>query len=69
MLLNPQLCCKGNYHNDILQQVFFRAGVLGRLEDMRDERLGIVLTQFQSYCRGYLMRRQFKKLQDQRYGR
>lgn len=47
-------------------QVFFRAGVLGRLEDMRDERLAKILTQFQSYCRGYIMRKQYKKLQDQR---
>ena len=47
-------------------QVFFRAGVLGRLEDMRDQRLAIVLTQFQSFCRGHLMRKQYKKLLDQR---
>jgi len=47
-------------------KVFFRAGVLGRLEDMRDQRLAIVLTQFQSFCRGHLMRKQYKKLLDQR---
>ena len=50
-------------------KVFFKAGVLGRLEDMRDIRLGEVLTQFQSYCRGYLMRKMHKKLIDQRYAR
>ena len=50
-------------------KVFFRAGVLGRLEDMRDERLGIVLTQFQAYARGYLMRKFYRKLIDQRYVR
>ncbi len=50
-------------------KVFFKAGVLGRLEDMRDIRLGEVLTQFQSYCRGYLMRKMHKKLIDQRYVR
>ena len=47
-------------------QVFFRAGVLGRLEDMRDVQLGIVLTALQSRCRGYLMRKLYRKLVDQR---
>ncbi len=47
-------------------QVFFRAGVLGRLEDQRDQRLAQVLTQFQAYCRGYLMRKTYRKLLDQR---
>ncbi|KAL5473297.1 hypothetical protein EMCRGX_G027764 [Ephydatia muelleri] len=47
-------------------KVFFRAGVLGRLEDMRDERLSIVLTQFQSFCRGYSTRKTYRKLLDQR---
>lgn len=49
-------------------KVFFRAGVLGRLEDMRDERLAIVLTQLQAFARGFLMRKQYRKLLDQRYG-
>ena len=47
-------------------KVFFRAGVLGRLEDLRDEKLGKVITQFQAYCRGFLMRKYFRKLLDQR---
>ena len=47
-------------------KVFFRAGVLGRLEDLRDERLAIILGQFQSYCRGYIMRKKYRKLQEQR---
>ena len=47
-------------------KVFFRAGVLGRLEEMRDERLAIVLTQLQAFARGYLMRKQYRKLLDQR---
>jgi len=47
-------------------KVFFKAGVLGRLEDLRDERLGIIIAQLQAYCRGYLMRKQYKKLQEQR---
>jgi len=47
-------------------KVFFRAGVLGRLEDLRDERLSKIITEFQAYLRGFLMRRQYRKLQDQR---
>ncbi len=47
-------------------KVFFRAGVLGRLEDMREERLSIVLGQFQAFCRGYIMRKKYRKLMEQR---
>ena len=47
-------------------KVFFKAGVLGRLEDMRDEQLSRIISQFQSYCRGYLMRKQYRKLIEQR---
>ncbi|XP_053388294.1 myosin heavy chain, striated muscle-like isoform X5 [Mercenaria mercenaria] len=49
-------------------KVFFKAGVLGMLEDMRDERLSKIISLFQAHIRGYLMRRQYKKLQDQRIG-
>jgi len=45
-------------------KVFFRAGVLGRLEDMRDEKLSKILTQLQAYARGFCMRRAYKKLLD-----
>jgi len=47
-------------------KVFFRAGVLGQLEDMRDERLSKIISLFQSHIRGYYMRRNYKKLIDQR---
>ncbi|KAL4239976.1 hypothetical protein ACF0H5_000772 [Mactra antiquata] len=49
-------------------KVFFKAGVLGMLEDMRDERLSKIVSLFQAWIRGYLMRKQYKKLQDQRTG-
>merc|ERR1712168_236198 len=49
-------------------KVFFRAGVLGKLEDMRDERLSRIISLFQSHIRGYLMRNSYKKLQNQRIG-
>ena len=48
-------------------KVFFRAGVLGALEDMRDERLSKIVSLFQAHIRGYTMRRSYNKLQDQRY--
>lgn len=47
-------------------KVFFKAGVLGMLEEMRDERLSAIISGFQAHIRGYLMRKQYKKLQDQR---
>ncbi|XP_076442426.1 myosin heavy chain, striated muscle-like isoform X8 [Babylonia areolata] len=49
-------------------KVFFKAGVLGMLEDMRDERLSKIISMFQAFIRGYLMRKAYKKLQDQRVG-
>lgn len=49
-------------------KVFFRAGVLGSLEDMRDDRLAKIISLFQAHIRGYLMRKNYKKLQDQRIG-
>lgn len=48
------------------QQVFFRAGVLGQMEEFRDERLSKIMSWMQSWCRGYLARKEFKKMQEQR---
>jgi len=47
-------------------KVFFRAGVLGELEDIRDERLGKIITWMQSWIRGMISRNEFKRLQEQR---
>ncbi|KAG7471466.1 myosin-16-like [Solea senegalensis] len=47
-------------------KVFFRAGVLAKLEDMRDERLAKIITLLQSQLRGTLMRIEFKKMVDRR---
>nr|XP_015837782.1 PREDICTED: myosin heavy chain, muscle isoform X10 [Tribolium castaneum] len=47
-------------------KVFFRAGVLGQMEELRDERLGKIVTWMQSWVRGYLSRKEFKRLQEQR---
>ena len=49
-------------------KVFFRAGILGMLEDMRDERLSKIISLFQAHIRGFLIRKNYQKLQDQRVG-
>lgn len=48
------------------KQVFFRAGVLGQMEEFRDERLSRIMSWMQAWARGYLNRKVFKKLQEQR---
>lgn len=48
------------------KQVFFRAGVLGQMEEFRDERLSRIMSWMQAWARGYLNRKTFKKLQEQR---
>ncbi|XP_059341716.1 myosin-3-like [Ammospiza nelsoni] len=47
-------------------KVFFKAGLLGVLEEMRDERLGQMITRTQALCRGYLRRLDLKKMFDHR---
>ncbi|KAM8723837.1 myosin-16-like [Acanthopagrus schlegelii] len=47
-------------------KVFFRAGILAKLEDMRDERLVKIITMLQAQLRGTLMRIEFKKMVDRR---
>ncbi|KAM8722958.1 myosin-4-like isoform 2-T2 [Acanthopagrus schlegelii] len=43
-------------------KVFFKAGLLGTLEELRDEKLASLVTQTQALCRGYLMRKEFSNL-------
>ncbi|XP_077527346.1 myosin heavy chain isoform X38 [Haemaphysalis longicornis] len=47
-------------------KIFFRAGVLGRLEEMRDERLGKIITMIQAAVRWYICKKHFQKLKEQR---
>jgi len=49
-------------------KVFFKAGILGQLEEMRDERLSKIIANFQARIRGYVIRKNYTKLQDQRTG-
>ena len=46
-------------------KVFFRAGVIGQLEQRRDEHLSTLLTGLQAYIRGHLARQRYKILQNQ----
>lgn len=43
-------------------KVFFRAGVLAELEELRDERLSILITRIQALVRGFLARRSYARL-------
>merc|ERR1712123_319932 len=47
-------------------KVFFRAGILGVMEETREDKIGSVLSWLQSGARGKSTRMKFKKLQDQK---
>ncbi|XP_036384486.1 myosin heavy chain, fast skeletal muscle-like isoform X2 [Megalops cyprinoides] len=47
-------------------KVFFKAGLLGTLEEMRDEKLATLVTMTQALCRGFLMRKEFVKMMERR---
>ncbi|XP_032932488.1 myosin-1B-like isoform X1 [Catharus ustulatus] len=47
-------------------KVFFKAGLLGLLEEMRDEKLAQLITRTQARCRGYLMRVEYRRMVERR---
>ena len=47
-------------------KIFFRAGMLGFMEEVREDKIGSVLSWLQAGARGKASRMQFKKLQDQK---
>ncbi|XP_074789696.1 myosin-6 [Denticeps clupeoides] len=47
-------------------KVFFKAGLLGTLEEMRDEQLSRIITRIQANSRGLLMRIEYQKLVERR---
>ncbi|XP_014118476.1 PREDICTED: myosin heavy chain, skeletal muscle, adult-like [Pseudopodoces humilis] len=47
-------------------KVFFKAGLLGLLEEMRDDKLAEIITRTQARCRGFLMRVEYKKMVERR---
>jgi len=51
-----------------LTKVFFKAGIVGELEEMRDERLAKIISQFQAYCKAHIQRIEYKKMKERREG-
>ncbi|XP_031717902.1 myosin heavy chain, skeletal muscle, adult-like isoform X1 [Anarrhichthys ocellatus] len=47
-------------------KVFFKAGLLGLLEEMRDERLAVLMTRIQAVSRGYVTRQRLKEMMKKR---
>ncbi|XP_062976463.1 myosin-1B-like [Elgaria multicarinata webbii] len=47
-------------------KVFFKAGLLGTLEEMRDDKLAELITRTQAMCRGFLARSEFQKMMERR---
>ncbi|XP_042305447.1 myosin-1B isoform X4 [Sceloporus undulatus] len=47
-------------------KVFFKAGLLGTLEEMRDDKLAQLITRTQAVCRGFLARVEFQKMMERR---
>uniref|UniRef100_UPI0037E9A6EF myosin-7-like n=1 Tax=Semicossyphus pulcher TaxID=241346 RepID=UPI0037E9A6EF len=47
-------------------KVFFKAGLLGLLEEMRDDRLALIITGIQARSRGLLARIEFQKIVERR---
>ncbi|KAF7645790.1 hypothetical protein LDENG_00198310 [Lucifuga dentata] len=47
-------------------KVFFKSGLLGTLEEMRDEKVAALVTMTQALCRGYAMRKEFLKMTERK---
>ena len=54
-------------YNSAHAQVFFKAGLLGLLEEMRDDKLAQLITRTQARCRGFLARVEYQKMVERRY--
>ena len=52
---------KNNYRIGT-SKVFFRTGVLGMLEEMRDNRLSALIRNLQAHCRAHLARKSFNRM-------
>ncbi|TKR70123.1 hypothetical protein L596_022184 [Steinernema carpocapsae] len=70
--ITDQLCNEGNLNDEEFKigntKVFFKAGILARLEDLRDEKLGAIMTSFQSKIRWFLAQTEVKRRAQQRSG-
>ena len=60
------LCLTVMYCNIPFLKVFFKAGLLGLLEEMRDEKLAQLITRTQARCRGFLMRVEYQRMVQRR---
>ena len=49
-------------------KIFFKAGVIGHLEELRDDKIGEILTKLQSYYRAKFAREKFRKIVAERDG-
>merc|ERR1719397_784143 len=49
-------------------KIFFRAGILGLMEEIRDDRINDLVSMLQGAIRAYYARRIYKKLYDHKYG-
>ena len=47
-------------------KVFFKAGTLGQLEELRDAAVSKIITMLQSHIRLYIMKKEYKRMLDQR---
>ncbi|KAJ3606032.1 hypothetical protein NHX12_028075 [Muraenolepis orangiensis] len=47
-------------------KVFFKAGLLGTLEEMRDDKLASLVSMIQALCRSYVVRKEFLKIYERR---
>uniref|UniRef100_A0A914X3M0 Myosin-3 n=1 Tax=Plectus sambesii TaxID=2011161 RepID=A0A914X3M0_9BILA len=66
------LCSEGNLKDEEFKigitKIFFKAGILARLEDIRDEKLSAIMTGFQTRIRSYLAQTDVKRRHEQRAG-
>merc|ERR1712013_854456 len=49
-------------------KIFFRAGILGLMEEIRDDRINDLVAMFQGAIRAFYARRIYKKLYDHKFG-
>lgn len=71
--ITDALCNQGNLKDEEFKvgetKVFFRAGILARLEDLRDEKVRIVITNFQSHIKWYCAQAERKRRLQQLTGK
>lgn len=59
--MHPAECC-----NLYIFQIFFKAGIMARMEEFRDEKLSQILTGLQARIRYYIAKSETKRREQQR---